>query len=354
MELESSKVIVERTRLKYVHINSNHRLFSEDKSKFTVHMGGHPVKNVKRVAVKAFSLDNTIHNVRSDNNTLEWFEARYELMTNDNFEIVKRSISIPVGTYTTPTLVAEINAQIAANSALNTFDANDNPLIIALTSNPIGLNYTVSIGSVWVKPEGSSLAKAFLIGSGDFGLDTNLWDELGFTRQQQLDIHDYNLLVQSNAESVEDFIAIGEMPFNMTSLHPSTFEGEVGVYLTSDALTNGNSYESKIDVTTRACTAVPCNVLEWLQLDQPRYAVVNYQASILHWHYLNKTSIHEFDIQLRNQSGKLFDFDEINKFNLVLVFETVEVDEISADFIKQYNDEGYRIAHTRDRIQYKM
>ena len=50
-------------------------------------------------------------------------------------------------------------------------------------------------------------------------------------------------------------------------------------------------------------------------------------------------SIHEFDIQLRNQSGKLFDFDEINKFNLVLVFETVEVDEISPDFIKQYNDE---------------
>ena len=32
----------------------------------------------------------------------------------------------------------------------------------------------------------------------------------------------------------------------------------------------------------------------------------------------------------------MFDFDEINKFNLVLVFETVEVDEISADFIKQY------------------
>ena len=81
---------------------------------------------------------------------------------------------------------------------------------------------------------------------------------------------------------------------------------------------------------------------------------MSHSASILHWHYLNKTSIHEFDIQLRNQSGKLFDFDEINKFNLVLVFETVEVDEISADFIKQYNDEGYRIAHTRDRIQYKM
>ena len=50
----------------------------------------------------------------------------------------------------------------------------------------------------------------------------------------------------------------------------------------------------------------------------------------------------------------MFDFDEINKFNLVLVFEAVEVDEISSDFIKQYNDEGYGIAHTRDRIQYKM
>ena len=251
MELESSKVIVERTRLKYVHINSNHRLFSEDKSKFTVHMGGHPIKNVKRVAVKQFTMDNTIHNVRSDNNKLEWFEARYELMSNADFVIAKRSISIPVGTYTTPSLVSEINAQIAAHAALNTFDANDTPLIIALTSNPIGLNYTVSIGAQWVKPEGSSSGKAFLIGSGDFGLDTNLWDELGFTRQQQLDIHDYNLLVQGNAESIEDFVAIGEMPFNMTSLHPSTFEGEVGVYLTSNALTNGNTYESKINITTR-------------------------------------------------------------------------------------------------------
>ena len=48
-----------------------------------------------------------------------------------------------------------------------------------------------------------------------------------------------------------------------------------------------------------------------------------------------------------------FQQSEFNKFNLVLVFETIEVDEISAEYIKQYNDEGYRIAHTKDRIQYR-
>ena len=98
--------------------------------------------------------------------------------------------------------------------------------------------------------------------------------------------------------------------------------------------------------------AVPVNVLEWVQFDQPRYSTVHYNAQMMHWHYLNQHTIHEFDIELRDSEGSLLDFDEINRFSIVLVFETVEIDEVPADFIKQYNKEGYDLAHAPERINW--
>ena len=348
--MDSEKVYMEKTRLKYVHLDSHHRNDEgHNESKFKVFMGGHPIKNVKRVAVKQFTCANTIFNVRKDNNTLNWYESYRDL--NDLYQTALRTVTIPVGTYSTFTLIEAINNQIKANENSHIF-GSENPLSIQFSLNPIDENYTVNVEVSWMKQEDETAFKQFAIGAIDFGVTANLWDAMGFTRNQQVSYVEKTAFMAGHVADNDVFHDVTEIPLKITGLHPSTFEAEMGVYLTSNTLTNGNTYETKRNQVTGVCNAVPVNVLEWVQFDQPRYSTVHYNAQMMHWHYLNQHTIHEFDIELRDSEGSLLDFDEINRFSIVLVFETVEIDEVPADFIKQYNKEGYDLAHAPERINW--
>jgi hypothetical protein len=50
--------------------------------------------------------------------------------------------------------------------------------------------------------------------------------------------------------------------------------------------------------------------------------------------------LNQIDIGITNHDGKLYKFNEIGRFHLVLVFEVELNDEISKEFIKKYNEEG--------------
>jgi hypothetical protein len=94
-------------------------------------------------------------------------------------------------------------------------------------------------------------------------------------------------------------------------------------------------------------------ILEFIQFDQSRFSWIHYNSAMPHWHHLNDTSLHDIDIQVRSENGTIFNHSEIGEYNLVLVFECVVEDEFSAEFIKQYNREGYNLAHTPERVSFK-
>lgn len=373
---------MESTKLKYVHVNSEHRYDHDgtNSSKFKLMLTNHPLKNVKRVAVKQFTMANTVFNIRKSNQRLEWFEFYY---TTDLtvMESVHRYVDIPVGTYTTTSVVTKINELITA-LGIHSFGSDDSGLNITLTSNSIEENYTVTVSAMWVKTENASTAgkyKAFIIGSLD-SYKYSVWNDLGFTREQQLNQFDHrkirvnvDLTQELNVRdseailtkrrkvitssslitgTVEEDTNIFTGSGSMTGNHPSTFETVPGLYLTSDSLTNGNCYETRINQITQTTNAVPVNILEWIQFDQPRFATVHYDAQMPHWHYLDTPTLHEFDIQLRTADGSLYEFGEINKFNMVLVFETVEIHPDRDSLIRQYGQEGYDKAHTPERINW--
>ena len=269
---------MERTRLKYVHINSNHRYLQgidsfNGLSQFKVWLGGHPIQNVKRVAVKQFSMANTLYNVREDNQILEWWELYYEQSLSTPTRACKRHVVITLGTYTTATLVEKTTTEIAANRSGFLFTETDTPLTITLSLSDVSDNYTVNVNVKWVKPEGEDMmTKPFALSDSYYGIKDNLLDALGFTKEQQVgsgsggfwNAYDANEPFQFDqdpetstltAEEFDQIYAI--LPIDIQGYHPSTFESTAGVYLASETLTNGNTYETTVNQNTGMCHAVP-------------------------------------------------------------------------------------------------
>ena len=70
----------------------------------------------------------------------------------------------------------------------------------------------------------------------------------------------------------------------------------------------------------------------------------------MHQLYLNGKEIHHIDVNVSDVNGKLYKWSELGHYQLVLVFECLIQDEISANFIKLYNEEGYQKAHTAQNL----
>lgn len=359
MESSNNNVIVERTRYKYVHIDSQHRLAEENKTRFTVMLGGHPIKNVKRVGVKQFTMANSVFNIRTDNNRLYWAEF-WKSQSSSAVQFKEFAITIPTGRYSMDDLKTEINQQIAAMS--NHRVASELPLTITFDQNPKNykteITLTQSTGLKWFVPlKTARIFNADRTAAVRVGNSGRLWEELGFALDQMIspnDLQNYaNLFVAPNDPddaTVYPLFKASSIGSKLTSKHSATIENLNGIYITSDTLTNGNTYETRINPTNGHNDAVPQNILEWVQFDAPTYAYIHYNANIIHWHYLNEKTINSFDIQLRTAYGDLMDVESVHRYNLVLVFETVEHDEVTAEFIRQYNQEGYDLAHKPDRI----
>ena len=359
------------TRTRYVHVNSKHRLAGdlvlntqgnlvpEDKAEINVHLNN-PIKNVWRVAVKSFTIANSFHNVKSGENKLVWYEF-FKPAGGLDYILKKFSVEIPVGYYSAAELCLEINRVIDAMPDFQHRVLSEDPLQIKFSQDSekynIRVNLTVGSGDKWFMPVQETDAQI-------------LWSMLGFT-DHQIFTHRRFGQAQEEANVVREIANKLDEPsygglggsdvitkagtdltaYNLISALPATIENSGGMYLTSDALTTGSTYESRKNPNTLHTEAVPMNILEWIQFEVDRYYWIHYNADLLHWHYLNNASISDFDITLKSQSGQTLTHKECGNYNLVLIFETVEQDEVPASFIRAYNKEGYALAHTPDRVR---
>ena len=340
---------MENTRLKYVHVNSHHRINEDNKSKFTVHLGGHPIKNVKRVGVKQFTMANTIFNINDHNNKFYWAEY-WRPSFGSAITAKVFHITIPTGYYSTPDLLITMNNLIL--SLANHSVVSESALSIVLSQNSITYRVSIALtqdsGTKWFAPITSQRYQT--------------WELLGFTREQTLWENDFQnfsemeaiLLTlggRTDSQTVAPLVNAKVANATLVSHHSATFENPRGIYLCSETLTNGNTYESRRNQITRHLEATPSQILEWIQFDVPRYSYIQYKSETIHWHYLGEKTINQFDIQLKSADGLLYAFDDINVFDIVLVFETIEHDEVSKNYIKAYNQEGYALAHKPDNVR---
>ena len=88
------------TKFQYLHINSSMRSKSgsngED-AKLEINMSGHEIKDVKSVAVKQFTINNSSFNITSHKDTLQFAIVRkkqmVQLITNDLLLIYQMDIT---------------------------------------------------------------------------------------------------------------------------------------------------------------------------------------------------------------------------------------------------------------------
>ena len=361
----------QNTRTRYVHVNSKHRLAGdlvlntsgnlvpEDRAEINIHLNN-PIKNVWRVAVKSFTIANSFFNVKTGENRLVWYEF-FKPAGAADYVKKKFYIDIPPAYYNVAELLVKINFAIDSMAAFQHRVISEDPMNIELSQDTdnytVRVNLTIASGDKWFLPVQENDAQT-------------MWSSLGFTDHQILTHRRYaqpeteDTLTSDISHRLKEagYGGLGSSDvitqagsdltsFNLVSKLPATIENSGGLYLISDALTTGSTYESRKHPDKLHTEAVPMNILEWIQFEVDRYSWVHFNANTVHWHYLNNASIADFDIVLKSQSGQTLTHKECGNYNLVLVFETIEQDEVSASFIRQYNKEGYAIAHTPDHVR---
>jgi len=351
-----------KTRTKYIHINSKHRHESEhDEARMKVHMHT-PLKNVHSVAVKKFSMANGFHNISSRANDFHWIEVYIPqgASPGDAPHVRFFNVTITPGYYTTVELCTALNTAIAALNHKVENDANETTSLITFSQSLT--NYTVQISLV--NPGSGSQGQKYF---APVERNNALWSVLGFTFDQivntnkrkateQLDddeqiIYDTKAEVQASQLGAEfQLMGTTASPAIIQGQFPSTFESPSGIYITSDALTSGSTYETSISQENLNVIAKPVNIMEWIQFDTDRYSYVHYENQTPHYHYLNNTNLVDFEIELRSADGHILKYNECGAFNIVLALQTIDHDEVSAEFINAYNDEGYKLAHTKDKL----
>tara|TARA_Y100000401_G_scaffold115361_1_gene118955 strand:+ start:137 stop:1207 length:1071 start_codon:yes stop_codon:yes gene_type:complete len=347
---------------KYVHISSDHRFDQEhDEARIKVHMHT-PIKNVHSVAVKQFSIANAMENIRSGEQTLKWLEA---YLPQGGTEATARmfSVDIPTGYYSAADLCTAINSAI---SNLPTRKCSDDPnetdSVVTFLANSSTYQIEVSLSNQGAGTQGNKYFQPITSPS-------TLWKRLGFSEEQMVsgkkrraasqDIGEDDMLIDNAEEAVEYQVlppALFQMgngtPTTLTSKFPYTIESDDGIYLCSHELTRGGgTFESSVNQDNLHVVARPVDILEWIQFDQARYSHVHYNTNTPHFHYMNDVSVSDFEVSLRSSAGRPLKINECGHFSLVLMFETISHDEISAEFIKQYNDEGYALAHKKDYVR---
>lgn len=346
-----------KIRTRYVHVSSKHRQATpDDPAEMRVHLQ-HPIKDVHRVALKSFTVANSGNNVLNLENVFGWYEF-FKASGSSVYEKKFFAVAVPEGYYTSAELITEINTRMSSMPTAEHQVISETPLTINLSQNTNKYNTEITLthsglGDKWFAPA--------VIGNEG----TSLWKKMGFSDNQIIDGKSGNLenklsaiqlalqegsvgtasavLTQANADS---------STIDLVSNFASTVENPGGLYIVSDKLTSGSTYETRLNPDRLHTEARPENIFEWIQFGVDRYYWVRHQSDILHWHYLNGDTINDFDIRLESEARTLLNHKGgIGEYNLVLVFETVDHDEYTADYVKQYNADGYALAHNPQTIR---
>ena len=274
--------------------------------------------------------------------------------TSKTFEI-----TIPVGYYTAAALATTINTLITQipNHKVQSVDPGETSLGMVFSQDQTNYNINVSLtyggtGSKYMAPRNGK---------------NNLWKLLGFSETQVLNIMKRKIRGINDTDEPNFSDVMGGLPstsaypsvvlagtsgtpFVLSGVFPATIESPEGMFITSETLTTGGTYETRINQDTLHMEAFPTSILEFIHYISDRFSWIHYNTSTPHYHYLNKTSIHELDIQLRSANMTILSHKEIGEYNMVLVFECLAEPEFGPKFIKEWNDEGYRMAHEKERV----
>lgn len=375
-------------KYQYLHINSESRehrgqqyhgvrATTED-AIMRVNLSGYQFKDIKSVAVKQFTIDNSLFNITRRKGKLSFAEIKLNDTPNGTDAVKVFTIDLfqkyGGGYYTAKDLiVGGESTQSMINFELATMQRS------ITTEMKTQLRFVQDQDNFKIAMEfqnDGNYHKYFVPILNDDKDD--LWLDLGYTKDQVLPSK-YLSMTNTDATAIVNarYVDNGTTPRGQTAVqplvlypplyplwknfsnsewkstgfnghHPINIENQQGIYLTSTALTSGNTFETSN--RNGHVQATPQNILEFVQFDGEHYKTISYKPDILHYHYLGGKSINEIDIGITNHSGTLYQWNEIGRFHLVLVFEVELHQEVSQQFIKQYNEEGYNRAHTKDRL----
>jgi len=346
------------TKFKYLHVNSSMRSKSgnTDDAKIVINMSGHDIRDVKNVAVKQFTINNSSFNITSHKDTLKFAISRKKVDGAVDYKTF--TIKIPNCYYQSKDLIG--HSTEGPTSVINS-------LILEIEDKKVkteGINFSVVLNQDPVTFLVDVKATIGSINAGDWWFaplkrkhETNdgLWLDLGFdashlTDEAELSVPSLepNLTFDGTPGFYKMYTSYPDASTTYVAENPTTIENIQGLYLTSDALSSGSTYQTNDN--NGHLEAKPCNILEFIQFDKEHYSSISYKPEHLHYHYLNGKALNQIDIGITNHDGNLYKWNEIGRFHLVLVFEVELTDEISKEFIKLYNQEGYEKAHTADKL----
>lgn len=358
------------TKFEYLHVSSLDREPSNatDDAILNINLSGHPIKHIRQVAIKSFSINNSFFNITSNRNTLSFILTKLSTGPDPTYTNKLFTIQLPLGYYQNKDLV---NGNIAgATGIINQLLINEKSesgfkVGTEANSHSIEFRYdpdTFKMTIHGVAGNGTSFSNIWITPIREKGED--LYNALGITHDQTVPMEE--LINANNNNDVEEFYSYNRE--KSIALHPSSasaltkelptivanqstsMENIQGIYLTSNSLVPGGTYESSL--SGGHLRATPKNILEFVQFDNSHYSTIAYKPDVLHHHYLNGKEINNIDIGISNTNGEYYKWNEIGHFHLVLVFECLIQDEVSAQFIRQYSREGYDKAHTPDKIVY--
>jgi len=337
---------------KYVIIDSDRSKSIDENASYKINIA-HGLKNVSRFCIKSFTTPNTMFNIFGDSSKLSWLEARQTNSTATSLTGKKHTIHIPPGYYTTTKLINTINDLFTQYD--NKF-ANELKLVIQL-------NY-----------DEDTFMTNVIVSQNDhkyFGIfhsqENTLWGNLGFNRTFHEPVELSGTHFIANMADDASFLIptdvwdmyLNANPYYIKSTsstivanrtiygtHAGVNENHAGIYITSKKLGQGSFECSKNDLTNyNDLQAIPSDVIQWINIDVPKFSHISYHSDTPMWISLDNKNINNFDIEIRDHKGQIFPKDAIQKFIMVIMFETVSEVEYTQDFIESYNKQGYRIGH---------
>lgn len=359
--------MAERHHYKYVVIDSSKENLNAVDAQFKVQIA-HGIHNASRVAVKSFSMPNTIHNIYGDlakvrfvefykpSAGAEWTHQIYNFVLDDAYTL-------------TSDLITTIQNKFLNSSGTEITRESDGSKTVK-QRNPQGVDYADTFTTVTISHNTTSYLNTLTLNSGTqdkaFALlvsdqnDHTIWESLGFDKRGILKESQIEWAKEKLNALADDAPATIQGGFynyylrggkssgsaeNRTIVAPraGTHENHNGIYISSKALGNdvlvGKAHDDNVMV------AHSSDVLQFINNDVAKFSYLTYHTDVPMWNILTKKNIFDFDIELRDHRNVLFPRSALPDFVLVLMFETVEEIEYNKDDIIAYNALGYRLGH---------
>lgn len=344
------------TALKYVHLDSSHRLAHDTSSRQTVHLSSHPIINCKRVGVLKASITNTGLNIMEGHDT---FQIGVAVSGSGNDVPYVVTLRLKHGYYLLSELIGAMNA------ATSTYSDTVTDVTNAINS----LTFVVNSGRVEIATSSLPKASGYVLISERLSSNANsIWRSLGFSSDQltalsiweaggifsEVKALSTGVIMQAPTDVKQAFRSRTATlyDFNFPAHHKAVIENDQGFFLASKVLTSGGNV-LRSNVIDGVHSTQQSDHLVYMPNTSNRDEYMHYEADMIEWHEVN-ADVQHFDIELRNSNNVVFKVDRSNvasarygnalpEYKLVLVFETHVPD--NSQEVQGYKAEGYSKGH---------